>query len=315
MAAESVYTPEQELDAHLAMLQWFESQRIAGKELFTHKELMDGFHWQGHRLRLTHQSMGIWKPGPFEAALTFKTAAPVAGRAAPYEDHIGDDGLLRYAFSSSKDWSNAAMIAAARRRLPLAWLVGTKPGNTLYYYVRFPAFIQTVDPGRRMFTISIGDAPMDPGQASAEIRVLERKYTSRWTRARLHQHDFREQVLGAYEVTCAVCGLPHAQLMEAAHIIPDADEAGVPEISNGIALCRTHHAAYDRHLLGIDPSLTVHVASRALRLEASRRQECLASHDGRALLMVPARKALRPSPDRLSAHFTRFVELEEELSV
>ena len=75
-----IFTPEEERDAHFAAMQWFESQQMNGHELFTHKELMDGFSWHGHHFRLTHQSQGIWKPQEFKAALTFKTAAPTPGK-------------------------------------------------------------------------------------------------------------------------------------------------------------------------------------------------------------------------------------------
>ena len=97
-----IFTPEEERDAHFAAMQWFEAQQMSGHELLTHKELMDGFSWHGHHFRLTHQSQGIWKPQPFAAALTFKTAAPTPGKEAPYADRIDNSGLLRYKFSETK---------------------------------------------------------------------------------------------------------------------------------------------------------------------------------------------------------------------
>ena len=97
-----IFTPLEERDAHLAAMQWFEAKQMSGHELFTHKELMDGFSWHGHHFRLTHQSQGIWKPQEFEAALTFKTAAPDPRKEAPYADRIDDSGLLRYKFSDTK---------------------------------------------------------------------------------------------------------------------------------------------------------------------------------------------------------------------
>ncbi|HNW35282.1 MAG TPA: HNH endonuclease, partial [Candidatus Ozemobacteraceae bacterium] len=36
-------------------------------------------------------------------------------------------------------------------------------------------------------------------------------------------------------------------------ILPDDDERGAPEVSNGLCLCRLHHGAFDTDLLGIRP--------------------------------------------------------------
>ena len=140
-----VFTPAEERDAHFAAMQWFEAQQMSGHELLTHKELMEGFSWHGHRFRLTHQSQGIWKPQPFAAALTFKTAAPTPGKEAPYADRIDDSGLLRYKFSETKKWANDAMKVAAQRRYPLARLVGIKSTpSTLFYNARFPRRDDTI---------------------------------------------------------------------------------------------------------------------------------------------------------------------------
>jgi predicted restriction endonuclease len=38
----------------------------------------------------------------------------------------------------------------------------------------------------------------------------------------------------------------HAALLDAAHIILDTEPQGEPTVRNGLALCKIHHAAYDR---------------------------------------------------------------------
>ena len=307
-----IFTPEEERDAHFAAMQWFESQQMNGHELFTHKELMDGFSWHGHHFRLTHQSQGIWKPQEFKAALTFKTAAPTPGKEAPYADRIDDDGLLRYKFSATIQWANDAMKVAADQNYPLAWLVGVKPTkSTLFYYPRFPAYIVDIDIRNAEFIIAI-DETTPPTSDHRNSGQIEKKYVSRWTKARIHQHDFREHVLSAYQISCAICDLPHAQLLEASHIIADSREAGVPEVSNGLALCRLHHTAYDRHLLGIDANRRIHVATRAKRIETAHLQTGLLTFDGRSLTHVPASKKMHPDGDRLAEHFKDFLRAEEQ---
>ena len=48
-----------------------------------------------------------------------------------------------------------------------------------------------------------------------------------------------------------------AALLDAAHIVMDADEQlGHPIVSNGLPLTKLHHAAFDAHLIGVDPQLS-----------------------------------------------------------
>src|SRR5258706_15114369 len=54
-------------------------------------------------------------------------------------------------------------------------------------------------------------------------------------KARLHQASFRNAVLRAYRGRCAISHLPEPRLLDAAHIIMDADEQlGQPIVSNGL---------------------------------------------------------------------------------
>ena len=46
------------------------------------------------------------------------------------------------------------------------------------------------------------------------------------TKQRLHQSTFREMVISAYNNKCSLCELKHRELLDAAHIIPDAEEYG-----------------------------------------------------------------------------------------
>jgi putative restriction endonuclease len=83
---------------------------------------------------------------------------------------------------------------------------------------------------------------------------IRRAYITSSVRQRLHQRGFRERVLYAYREQCACCKLRHHELLDAAHIIADRLTEGVPEVRNGIALCKLHHAAFDKYFLGIPTS-------------------------------------------------------------
>ena len=60
--------------------------------------------------------------------------------------------------------------------------------------------------------------------------------------------------------------MPEPQLIDAAHIVPDSDPFGQPDIRNGICMSKIHHAAYDAGLIGIDPDLVIHVSERLLEI-------------------------------------------------
>ena len=61
---------------------------------------------------------------------------------------------------------------------------------------------------------------------------------------------FRPAVLRAYAYRCAVCGYS-LKVVDSAHIIPVADPRSNDHVTNGLALCKLHHAAYDTALLGV----------------------------------------------------------------
>jgi putative restriction endonuclease len=82
---------------------------------------------------------------------------------------------------------------------------------------------------------------------------------------RLHQASFPEAVMYAYGGRCAVSGLPESRLLDAAHIVADSDEMmGHAIVTNGIPLSKIHHAAFDAHLIGIDPDYRLHVSPQLL---------------------------------------------------
>ena len=54
------------------------------------------------------------------------------------------------------------------------------------------------------------------------------------------------------------------RLLDAAHIIPDPMEAGEPVVTNGLALCKLHHAAFDSFILGVTPYDVIQVRTDIL---------------------------------------------------
>ncbi|MBI4329789.1 MAG: HNH endonuclease [Chloroflexi bacterium] len=90
------------------------------------------------------------------------------------------------------------------------------------------------------------EPPAEDTEAVPGVRREVVKTVTEWVRHR----DFRIRVLNAYSHRCAVCHL-QLELVQAAHIIPVGAPGSSDLTSNGLALCRLHHGAYDDALIGV----------------------------------------------------------------
>jgi len=127
--------------------------------------------------------------------------------------------------------------------------------------------------------------------------TARRQYVTAVVRQRVHQRGFRRRVLRAYQQCCAICRLRHDELLEAAHILPDGHPLGEPVIPNGLALCKLHHAAFDRYLIGVTPDLEVTVRLDVLEDSAGQGPYLGARRPPQTQSRLPGR-ALRPLPSR-----------------
>jgi putative restriction endonuclease len=133
----------------------------------------------------------------------------------------------------------------------------------------------------------------------------ERRYALREVKARAHQASFRDAVLSAYGGRCAISHLPEPRLLDAAHSVKDADEQlGQPIVPNGLPLTKIHHAAFDAHLIGIDPDFRIHVSDRLLDLHDGPFLELALKGIVGQVIKLPRRNEDRPDRDRL-AHGSR----------
>src|SRR5690606_28140445 len=190
--------------------------------------------------------------------ISITTVPPKRGEPPPYDDQLRPDGLLSYRYRGTDPDhpDNVGLRLALRRRAPLVYHYGIVPGR---YLSIWPVYIVGDDPAHLTFTVAVDDARL-AGEVLPEWGdEVRRSYVARVTLQRLHQHSFRERVLRAYREQCAVCRLRHAELLEAAHILPDRHPLGEPTVPNGLALCKLHHAAFDRHILGVRPDLVIQI--------------------------------------------------------
>lgn len=290
----------------LAVFDWLTEQREERGEALP-RILLVNFALNGVRIPLMGPS-GIWKPAACD--LPISVATVVAG---PYADQFDNArGVLRYAYRGTdpNHRDNAGLRRAMRERVPMVYFHAVERGQ---YAAAYPVFVVADDPGELFFSMQVDDmgAALWTGAAiaggtSAEDPEPRRAYVTATFRRRLHQALFRKRVIRAYQDRCALCRLRHNELLNAAHITPDRELEGEPVVSNGIALCTLHHAAFDSFFFAIGPDYVVQV-----------RQSILDESDGPMLVVglqqihgqrihVPRRESERPDRLRLERRYQTF---------
>jgi putative restriction endonuclease len=84
----------------------------------------------------------------------------------------------------------------------------------------------------------------------------------------------------------------------------DADEQlGQPIVSNGLSLTKIHHAAFDAHLIGVDPDFRIHVSDRLLEIHHGPFLELGLRGIAETSIELPRRREDRPDRDRLALRF------------
>lgn len=294
----------------LAAFEWVQHQvDLIGDDVLPWALIAEGFQFKGRRVPLVSQQ-GIFKPAVCELPISIRTSLQ-----GPYDDGEPDDKglfLYRYRGSDPQHRDNVGLRTAMRRRVPLMYFFGVVRGR---YLAAWPAYVVADDVANLTFTVALDAVASRRDDLGAQIDALavneseseaRRIYITGTFRRRLHQRSFRERVLAAYRRQCALCRLRHEELLEAAHIIPDSEQ-GEPTISNGLSLCKIHHAAFDRRFIGVRPDYVVEV-----------RADLLEEHDGPMLkhglqgmhgvrIQVPRREEHHPAPTALAHRYERFL--------
>lgn len=256
----------------------------------------------GETRRLIDASRGIWNPKDLSATLSV-----VSSPHGPYYDRQVENGLFHYSYrAGSKYGDNTKLRRACELELPIILL--SKICTGIFVPV-FPVYVIADDTAANEFIFALDESlrfisnPLNP-------TADERRYAEQVVRRRLHQPEFRARVVRAYDTRCAVCGLKIGELLDAAHIVPDTHPLGQPVVQNGLSLCKIHHAAFDRNLLGISSDLEVRLNAALLdEIDGPMLRHGLQEMHGRELTL-PSRRADRPDPDRIDLRFHEFLEVE-----
>jgi putative restriction endonuclease len=298
-------------DVHIRItaFRWLQDQiRIHGDELPA-QVLRDGLLIGDERVPLMGPS-GIWKPKvlanlPLSITTTWNN---------PYQDRVGVDDVFIYSYRSGEHIQNEYLRRAAQQRTPMIYFHAVAKAR---YNALFPVFIVHNDERAREIRVQVGDvlqafayqaAPVQPflsGVAEGSPDPV-RSYLTVQAKVRLHQRVFRERVLTAYSRRCACCGFRHEELLDAAHIIPDAHELGKPVVPNGLSLCTLHHRAFDHALIGVTPDCQITVRPSLLDEQDGPTLKGIQGLNGQRLLL-PHAVADHPDRDALDHRFQQFL--------
>lgn len=291
----------------VAAFMWLSAQKSVLGEVLPRQLLEEGFLFEGKRISILG-ARGIFKPKVLRIPLSITTIP-----GGPYDDDLRDGSSVihyRYQGTNADSHDNAALRLAKQQQVPLIFCYRVIPGR---YLVSYPVFISGDSPESLTFEVQLDDEIAlnryltERHSVSSDDRKLDRRYITTSAKRRLHQAAFREKVLAAYETRCALCCLRHGALLDAAHIIPDGEPGGEPEVSNGLSLCKIHHAAFDLNYLGITPRYKVQVRQELLEeIDGPMLQHGIKEMHGRTIIL-PKSKNSRPSVERLEQRFDRFL--------
>ena len=289
---------------------WLERETGDGEDVLARDRLLRGFEFQGRRVGLMSPAQGIFKPAVLSECPLSITTAP----KGPYSDGFLDNHYLlyRYRGTDPNHRDNRGLRRAMELRLPLIYLFGMAPGR---YLPVWPVYIVNDNPGDLSFTVAadyrdtivdqVGRQLLEAANDDLEADI-RRRYQTAAVQQRVHQRAFRERVLLAYREQCAMCRLRHRELLDASHIIPDRDERGEPVVSNGLSLCKIHHTAFDRGIVGVAPDYRVEVREDILEeVDGPMLEHGIKQLHGSAL-QLPRKKQDRPNRDALEWRYREF---------
>lgn len=295
--AQAVLSELEQVQLRHDVFAWIETRQQA-KGWVSWDELRDEYFYQGMHISLIGQR-GIINPSMLDETLLVQTS-----HRSPYLDD-SSSGPLNYKFEAQHGnlgGSNIKLRRAMQNKVPIVYLEGFESGK---YIAWVDVLITGEDLDAGHVTINLDKAANSVilGESGSD---LEKQYSLRMAKQRVHQPKFRAEVLYAYKTSCAICRLKHGKLLDAAHIVPDSDPRGIAAVQNGMALCKIHHTAYDARFIGITPDYVVKVnADLLLEVDGPMLKHGIQEMHNTQILL-PDNKNKRPDQELLAITFEKF---------
>ena len=256
-----------------------------------------GFSVLGERVVLRGQQ-GIFKPAALSDPLSITTTI-----SSHYTQDTIEGSCVMYDFvPPSRGHENEALKRCAETVLPLIYFLQVKK-RPPEYVIFAPVYVVGWDEKARRFLVDLSE--QRPGEivsparttrqlklpeirtpdSPSEIRELTRSYVVSNVQRRLYEARFRNAVLEAYRDHCAVCELHVRALLDAAHVTADRDPKPFIDVSEGIALCATHHRAFDTNVITFDRDYNVRVSLPDHTSAGDGERAMLLAYDGKHLAL------------------------------
>jgi putative restriction endonuclease len=297
--APAKLSSEEQARLRLDVFAWIET-RMQEKGWLSWDELLHDYHFHGMHIALIGQR-GIINPSVLDETLCVQTSYK-----SPYLDD-NSSGPVQYKFEAQHGptaGSNIKLRRALQNQVPIVYLQGVATGK---YVAWANVFVTGEDLENQHVTINLDPAANAFVMTSVDNEI-EKQYALTEARRRVHQPKFRAEVLLAYETKCAICRLKHGELLDAAHIVPDSDPRGIASVRNGMALCKIHHTAYDKRLIGISPDYEVKVnAGLLLEVDGPMLKHGIQEMHG-TQIHVPKQALQRPDKELLAITFENFLQ-------
>jgi hypothetical protein len=148
-------------------------------------------------------------------------------------------------------------------------------GEQIYAFIPplFPAFIEQLAGGEMLRPGIIHEAAIAAGLLDETDNTQAAIRATRAVNILVRKAGAGRKIRAAYGFRCAMCGLG-SNFLVGAHIFPVEAPGSTDNVWNGLSLCQNHHAAFDQHLIWIDPR------TKAIRLHRNLYDE--AAHNSGA---------------------------------
>lgn len=115
-------------------------------------------------------------------------------------------------------------------------------------------FVKSVDYQNKFFILQNKNIKNNIVISQIKKHLLDEKYVQTYSKTRIGQFFFREQLIEIFHGKCALCRLEGKELLLASHIKPyslsDCNECIDP--NNGLLLCPNHDKLFDKGLISFD---------------------------------------------------------------
>jgi len=295
---------DQNLDFQIRLVafDWLRKMIDMYGEVLEYSLLNKGFVFKGATIHMIGQT-GIWKPQQCKYPISVMTSV-----RGVYDDQYNENDeyiVYKYRGDNPLHHDNVGLRNIMVHNLPIVYYKGISRGK---YMPIFPVYIHHDDRENLQVLLQVEARTEyvlhpDATQASEPVR----SYMTALAKRRLHQQEFRDNVLTAYHCKCAFCKIKHLPLLDAAHIIPDSEPNGQPIVKNGLALCKIHHAAYDANIMGVNPDYKIIVNEDVLHeIDGPMlKHGIIELHQQK--IVLPRRAENHPDRERLNIRYEQFL--------